>query len=249
MNATVLAVHAGRVAPLPWTGGRTIESAIAKRALSGPVTVGAAGIDGDEQGDRRNHGGPDQALCFFPAEHYAHFERLLGRPLARPAFGENLTTSGLDEHGLCIGDRLRVGGALCEVTMPRSPCYRVGARHGAPAFPLWMEESGFTGGYLRVLEPGELAAGDPIALVARPHPHATLAEANRVKNRDRRDLATIRALLVPQLGAAWRRRFERRLEGELEDPTARREGPPASAAPGVAHSASATVAHRPAATQ
>ncbi|MBB4662337.1 MOSC domain-containing protein [Conexibacter arvalis] len=224
---TVLAVHAGRVAPLPWTGGRTIATAIAKRAVEGAARVGTLGIDGDEQGDRRNHGGPDQALCLFPSEHYDHFARLLGRPLERPAFGENLTTAGLSEAALCIGDRLRIGTVVAEVSMPRSPCYRVGARHGERRLPLWMEQSGFTGCYLRVVEPGTLRAGDAIALLDRPHPQATIAEANRVKNRDRTDLPAIGALLLPQLGERWRRRFERRLAGELEDPTARREGPPA----------------------
>jgi len=224
---TVLAVHAGPVASLPWTGGRTLATAIGKRALTGAVAVGRAGIDGDEHGDPRNHGGPDQALCLFPAEHYGHFERLLGRALARPAFGENLTTAGLAEDGLCIGDRLRIGTVVGEVSMPRNPCYRVGVRHGARAFPVWMEESGFTGCYLRIVEPGRLAAGDAVALLARPRPHATIAEVNRVRHRDRRDTAAIRRLLVPELSARWRARFERRLAtGELEDPTARREGPP-----------------------
>lgn len=226
---TVLAVHAGRVASLPWSGGRTLDSAIVKRELTGAVTAGPLGIDGDEHGDERNHGGAEKALCCFPGEHYGHFERLLERPLARPAFGENLTTSGLDEQALCIGDRLAIGGALCEVSIPRSPCYRVGARHGAKRFPLWMEQSGFTGWYLRVLEPGALAAGDAVELAERRHPGLTVAEANRVKHRDRTDLAAIRALLVPELGATWRASFERRLAGVVEDPTPRREGPPAPA--------------------
>lgn len=221
--ASVLAVHAGKVGALPFAG-RTIASAIAKRRCDGPATVAERGIDGDEHGDRRRHGGPDKALCVFPSEHYAHYARLLGRPLERPAFGENLTTVGLLEEAVCIGDVLEIGSVRCQVSLPRNPCYRVGAHHRARRLPLWMEESGRTGFYLRVLTPGRLAAGAPVRLVARPHPRLTVAEANRVMHQDRTDAAAIRALLVPELGASWRRTFERRLAGELEDPAPRRFG-------------------------
>lgn len=223
-GARVLAVHAGAVADLPHRD-RTIRSAIDKRPLDGRVRVAALGIDGDEHGDTVKHGGPEQALCVFAAEHYAHYERLLGGPLARPAFGENLTTAGVGEHDVCVGDVLRIGSALCEVSAPRSPCYRVGARHAARRFPLWMEESGRTGFYLRVVRAGRLAAGDAVELVHRAHPHATIAACNRVKHRDRGDLAATAALLVPALGASWRATFERRLAGAVEDPAPRRFGP------------------------
>jgi len=225
-NARVLAAHTGTVADLAFRD-RTIRSAIVKTEVAGPVGVTPLGLHGDEHGDRVRHGGPDKAICVFPSEHYPAYEARLGRRLERPAFGENLTTWGLREDNVCLGDLLSIGTVLCEVSLPRNPCFRVGARHGTKDVVLWMEQTGHTGFYLRVLRTGRLVAGCPVALAHRAHPHATVAEANRVMHRDRRDWPAIEALLgVPQLGATWRRTFERRLEsGEIEDATRRRYGP------------------------
>lgn len=229
LQARVLTVSVGTVGDLPYRD-RTIRSAFAKRPVDAQVMVTRLGLAGDEQGDRAKHGGPDKAVCVFPAEHYPHYERLLGRDLDRPAFGENLTVSGLDEHQVCIGDVLRVGGAVLQVSLPRNPCYRLAARHGVRELPLWFERSGRTGFYLRILQEGPVRAADRIDLADRLHPHATLAEANRLMHRDKHDRQAIRALLVPELGHNWRRTFERRLRGETEDPTRRRFGPDASPA-------------------
>ncbi|MFF4777043.1 MOSC domain-containing protein [Microtetraspora fusca] len=223
-GARVLAVSVGAVGDLPWRD-RAIRSAIAKKPVAGPVPVTALGLAGDEQGDRSRHGGPDKALCVFPVEHYRHYERLLERRLDRPAFGENLTTTGLNEGETRIGDVLRVGEAVLQVSLPRNPCYRLGARYGVRELPVWFERSGRTGFYLRVLSEGEVQAGDAIELLDRPRPHATIAEANRVMHHDRHDHAAVEALLVPELGASWRRTFERRLAGQIDDPASRRYGP------------------------
>jgi MOSC domain-containing protein YiiM len=162
----------------------------------------------------------------FALEHYPHFEALLGRRLERPAFGENLTTWGLVEDAVCIGDVLRVGTALCEVSLPRNPCFKIAARHGAPSLIVEVERTGFTGLYLRVLEPGKVCEDARIELVYRRHRHATIAEANRVMHRDKRDWPAVQGLLAcPELGASWRKTFERRLTGLLEDPSPRRLGP------------------------
>lgn len=225
-DARVLAVHVGAVDDLPYRD-RTIRSAFRKREVAGPVEATADGLVGDEQGDRVKHGGPDKAICVFPAEHYADYEAHLGRPLERPAFGENLTVAGLREEDVCLGDRLLVGTVACEVSLPRNPCYRLGARHATTEIVLAMERSGRTGFYLRVLEAGRVVAGAEIRLLDRPHPRATVAEANRVMHRDKRDGPALDALLaVPQLGASWRRTFERRrTAGTIEDPDRRRYGP------------------------
>ncbi|TDC67684.1 MOSC domain-containing protein [Actinomadura sp. GC306] len=224
--ARILTLSVGTVGELPYKG-RTIRSAFAKKPVGTRIEATKDGLAGDEQGDRVKHGGPDKAVCVFPAEHYPHYERLLGRPLARPAFGENLTTSGLDEHEVCIGDVFRVGDAVLQVTLPRNPCYRLAARYGVRELPLWFERSGRTGFYLRVLQEGRIGAGDRLEPVERPHPRATVAEANRLMHHDKRDLPAIRVILVPELGQNWRRTFERRLSGTIEDPSRRRYGPAA----------------------
>lgn len=225
-DARVLAVHVGTVGDLPYRD-RTIRSAFGKHEVAGPIDATAEGLAGDEHGDRVKHGGPDKAICVFPAEHYPDYEARLGRSLERPAFGENLTVAGLREEEVCLGDRLRVGTVVCELSLPRNPCYRLGARHGTTEIVLAMERTGRTGFYLRVLEPGRVDAGAEIRLLDRPHPAATVAEANRVMHRDKRDGPAIDALLaVPALGASWRRTFEhRRTAGTAEDPDRRRYGP------------------------
>lgn len=227
--ARVLAVSRGAVGELPFRD-TTVRSAFVKAPVRGPVAVTKLGVWGDEQGDRRRHGGPDKAICVFPVEHYPHYEGLLDRRLERPAFAENLTSWGVTEERVCIGDVLRIGTALAQVSLPRNPCFRLAARYEVKQLPLWFERSGRTGFYLRVLEPGKVCEGCPIELAHRLHRHATVAEANRVMHRDRRDWPAIRALLVPELGPSWRETFERRLAGEIEDPTRRRYGPGASEA-------------------
>lgn len=223
--ARVLIVSVGSVGDLPYRD-RSVRSAFVKTPVAEVVAVTRLGLRGDEQGDRGNHGGPDKAICVFPAEHYPYYEQLLDRRLTRPAFGENLTTSGLTEDNLCIGDLLRIGTALVQVSLPRNPCFKLAARHGVKQLAVWFERSGRTGWYLRVLEPGQLRAGCSIELADRRHPRATVGEANRVMHHDTRDGPAIRALLaLPELADTWRRTFERRLSGGLEDITTRREGP------------------------
>lgn len=223
--ARVLAVSVGAVADLPY-GDRCVRSAFVKDPVAGAVLVSGRGLQGDEQGDRARHGGHDKAICVFPAEHYAHYERVLGHRLRAAAFGENLTTRGLKEESVRIGDVLRIGTALLQVSLPRNPCYRLAARYGVRQLPLWVERSGLTGFYLRVLEEGRLGAGCAVELVHRSHRLATIAEANRVMHRDRHDRPAIDALLAcPELGGSWRKTFEGRLAGEREDAAQRRYGP------------------------
>lgn len=223
--ARVESVQTGAVADLPYRD-RTMRSAFVKTGREGWVTVGALRFDADEHGDPAHHGGPNKALCAFPVEHYAHYSRWLGRELRPAAFGENLTCRGWTETDVCIGDVVLIEGVRCQVSSPRNPCYRLGARHGEPELVLEMEGSGRTGWYLRVLEAGRVRAGSPMWLEQRLHPHLTVAEANRRMHRDRSDRAGMERLVAcPELGASWRRAGTRRLQGRLEDPRRRRIGP------------------------
>lgn len=192
----------------------TVTSAILKVAVPGRVAVGALGLHGDAQGDTTNHGGPDKAMCTYPKAHYAHWESRLGRPLPPGAFGENLTLDGIDEVTACIGDVLVVGTARVQVSQPRTPCYKLAARHGEPRLADWVLDHGGTGWYFRVLMPGDVWAGAPMTLEARPHPDLTIAEANRVMFVAREDREAIRRLLVPELAESWAGRLRRRLAGE-----------------------------------
>jgi MOSC domain-containing protein YiiM len=154
--------------------GRTYSTAINRRAVSGPVELTRDGLAGDRVADDRHHGGPDQAVCCYPHEHYPYWQERLSRPLEPPAFGENLTTEGLLEAQVCIGDVLGTGSARVQVTQPRQPCWKLANKHAAPQLPAWINALGYTGFYLRVLEPGIVRAGDELTPIERPCPNLTV---------------------------------------------------------------------------
>lgn len=226
LGPRVSAVLVGRAVPFSRPGS---FSAIAKSVVTGPVDAGPEGLRGDEHGDPRVHGGVDKAVHLYAFEHYAAWRAELGplRVLDRPgAFGENLSTAGLTEEEVCIGDRIRVGTTLLEVTQSRQPCWKLNDRFGVPDMARRVQDTLRSGWYCRVLESGSLQAGDTIELVERPHPEWPLSLLMEMLYRRRLDrglLARARALpLVP----SWQRLIERRLEeGRVEDWTSRLDGP------------------------
>ena len=180
-------------------------TAFAKRPVNGPVRLTCTGLVGDGVGSPKVHGGPDKAVCCYPAEHYPAWERELGVVLGPAAFGENFTTAGLTEESVHIGDRFRVGTALVEVSQPRQPCATLAAMRGRKGLVKEVEHSGRTGFYLRVVEEGDVAAGDAFALAAADPAAISIADANRIHRGRHHDLAGVRRLLaVPALSAAWR---------------------------------------------
>lgn len=207
--ANLEAVSIGTTRP---TGHGTLKrTAIDKRPAAGPVRVGQLGVDGDEIADLKHHGGVDQAVYAFAREDYAHWEAELGRPLAAGSFGENLTTVGLDVQGARIGDRWQVGGCLLEVTDVRIPCAVFAGFVDEPHWVRRFTEHGVPGAYLRVIEPGEVAAGDEIT-VAESRPHdLTIGYAFRA--------ATTQPELLPAL--ASEDRLGRELRSRVEKYLAR----------------------------
>lgn len=183
-----------------------MATAIDKQPSDGPVRVGVLGLEGDTQVDARHHGGVDKAVCVYPSEHLPGWSERLRRDLRPGAFGENLSTAGVTEDDACIGDRWRVGTALLEITYPRTPCVKVAARHRHPHLIRLIRETGRSGWYLRVLEPGTVRAGDRLERVARPDPAVSVAEVNAMLRGDRDAEATARRLqAVVAAPAAWRR--------------------------------------------
>lgn len=186
--------------PRHWT------TAFFKQPVAGPIAVGMLGLAGDEQADRKNHGGPDKALLAYAAAHYPLWQAAWGlETLAGGAFGENLTLEGLDETNVCVGDRWQAGQVLLEVSQPRQPCWKMGRRWQRPELPKQVIQTGRTGWYLRVLHPGALEAGMTLHLIARPHPQWTIARANAVfyERPGQRSLLEELANLPP-LAHAWR---------------------------------------------
>src|SRR5690606_3877832 len=199
-----------------------------KHPVSGPVTVTAAGIDGDAQADRRVHGGVDKAVHCYARAHYPAWRLELAdcALLEQPgAFGENLSIDGIDETSVCIGDRWRIGSALFTVTQGRQPCYKLNLRFGVGDMAARVQDSLRAGWYLRVETPGIIAAGDMIELVARPHAqHSIAALLALIRDRDT-DAQRIAAVLALPLTPSWRRLFERRAQTQgVEDWSGRLEG-------------------------
>ncbi|WP_292933096.1 MOSC domain-containing protein [Noviherbaspirillum sp.] len=173
----VLSVNLGTIGELfvaQSDRARRIVSGIHKKAVQGPQQLKKLGFFGDEQADLSVHGGLNKAVYSYPSEHYAFWkaQRLAAlkrdEPLPPGSMGENLTLQGLLESEVWIGDQLRIGTALLAVTEPRQPCYKFNARMGFSHAAKMMVQAGITGFYLRVIEPGELQAGDAVTLIAGP---------------------------------------------------------------------------------
>lgn len=199
-SAQVISVNAGRGQPARWAGqaGRT---AIDKRPCGRPVTIGRLGVGDDEQMDKKHHGGPYQAVYAYAREDLDWWTEQLGRELANGLFGENVTTAGLDVSGALIGETWRLGTAVVQITSVRVPC---GTFAGWMAEQHWVKRfaaAGRPGAYLRVLEEGVAAAGDPIEVVSRPADGVTVSGAMRAYYGDA-DL--MRKLLdAPGLAPGW----------------------------------------------
>jgi len=192
--------------------GKLVRTGIFKTPVTEARYLSSVNFAGDEQADLKYHGGPDKAVCVYPYERYAYWEEKLGITLALGAFGENITTEGMLEDEICIGDRFRMGGTMVQVSQPRQPCFKLGVKHGLPELPLAIQHTGYTGYYFRVLQEGEVRPGDQLELVERHPAGVTLAFANRVMHVDKEDAEGIRRILaVEELSTSWREQLTARL--------------------------------------
>lgn len=196
--------------------GKVVSTGIYKQPTSARVWLGKLGLTGDGQADLTVHGGEYQAAYAYPFEHYPHWQHTLGRePFGFGTFGENLTVSGLLEDHVCVGDRLRIGGAVVQVTLPRLPCFKFGHRIGQPDILKEFLHSGRSGFYLRVLEEGEVGAGDSIAVLDRDPAGISIRTALGLQKLGEGDTALLeKALAIPSLAPPLRRDLEKRLAGE-----------------------------------
>jgi MOSC domain-containing protein YiiM len=159
----------------PWTSG------IYKSAVSGRIELSSTNLAGDGQADLNVHGGPDKAVCVYSADHYPFWREQLGVLECGPSwFGENFSVEQQGEHDVAIGDTYRIGTALLQVSQPRAPCWKLGRRWSRLDMPKLVLQSGRTGWYLRVLEPGDVECGDMLMLVDRPFARWTIDAVNAV---------------------------------------------------------------------
>jgi MOSC domain-containing protein YiiM len=184
-----------------WTSG------IYKSAVSEPVQVSSAGIEGDQQADLQNHGGPDNVVLAYDAEHYPFWKTDLGMPeLPYGSFGENFTVTGFSDETVCIGDVWQVGPTLMlQITQPRQPCYKLARRLRQPHIVQKIHGNSWGGWYLRVLTPGPAEAGMPIRRVKRPHADWPVAKAIQLLYRKAQHAEAAQELAaLPELSVRWK---------------------------------------------
>jgi ferredoxin-NADP reductase/MOSC domain-containing protein YiiM/ferredoxin len=213
--AKLLSVNVGLPKDVSWQG-RTVFTGVFKDPVPGPRRVSRLNVDGDGQGDLTGHGGEQRAVFVYQIGSYRYWERELGRSdFVYGQFGENFTVDGLGDDEVCIGDRYRIGGATFEVTQPRVTCYRVGIRMNDPRVPALLVSHHRPGFYFRVLEEGEVQAGDGIIKLTSGPEHMTVADVDALlylPGHPRQEL--LRALRVPALSPGWRGSFQALLDEE-----------------------------------
>ena len=208
-RAFIVSINTGRIEGLAH-GSRLFRTGIRKRPAEGPVTVGRLGLVGDAIGDKRHHGGEDQALYAYSDDDYDWWRASTGREFQPGEFGENLTLRGLPGD-LAVGDRLLIGDVVLEATAPRIPCDTLSAHMGDPGFGMAFRRAERPGSYFRVLNEGEIRAGDAVTLVPSDGPAVTMLELFRFKYALRHDAATLRRFLDAPLAERFRADVERAL--------------------------------------
>lgn len=213
LSTTIDFLFSGGTGTLSAEGHR---SGIFKRPISGQATVTINGIDGDEHADKRVHGGPQKAVHHYDAENY---KRLADQYPAvalefRPgSIGENISTIGLNEQNVHIGDIFRIGSVVAQVSQPRSPCWKIDHRFGVERMSMFVAKEHITGWYYRILEPGLMAAGDKIDLLERQTGSFSIDDFWKIQLSHRPALDDLIALTaVPGLAADWQRRLTERVK-------------------------------------
>ncbi len=200
-SGKVLSVNVGRPREFVY-GGRPVRSAIWKSPVAGRIAARGVNLDGDEQVDRKVHGGPHKAVYAYATEDSRWWEQQLGRSISFGEFGENLTLEGVDVNGALIGERWQIGTTLLEVSEPRIPCWRLGVRMNDELFPRRFTEAMRPGAYFRIVIEGELGANDEVRRAELPEQDLTIRDVFRIYTRDRHQVE--RLLAVPQLSERWR---------------------------------------------
>src|SRR5271170_4246468 len=217
----LLSVNVGLPRDVAWNG-KTVRTAIWKSPVTGRRMVRKLDIDGDAQGDLAGHGGEHRAVFVYQMDSYHYWERFLGRnDFTFGQFGENFTVDGLLDSDVCIGDRYRIGGAEFEVTQPRVTCYRVGIRTNEPRMPALLVAHHRPGFYFRVLQEGEVGAGDDIVKVTDGPEKMTVADVDALLYLPGHSSEQLqRALRIPALSKGWQSSFQALLQQDSSSKTA-----------------------------
>ncbi|MGB0014794.1 MAG: MOSC and FAD-binding oxidoreductase domain-containing protein [Candidatus Sulfotelmatobacter sp.] len=216
----LLSVNVGLPRDVTWNG-KTVRTAVWKSPVDGRRTVRKLDIDGDAQADLAGHGGEQRSVFVYQMDSYHYWEHLLSRSdFTFGQFGENFTVEGLPDNEVCIGDRYRIGDAIFEVTQPRVTCYRVGIRMNEPRMPALLVEHHRPGFYFRVLQEGEVGAGDDIAKISDGPERMTVADVDALLYLPGQSSEQLqRALQIPALSKGWQSSFQAMLQQDLSSKT------------------------------
>jgi MOSC domain-containing protein YiiM len=206
----VVAVNVGAPREIQTPNGRIVRTAIFKHPVEGRVRVAGVNLAGDDQADRSVHGGPDKAVYAYASEDTAWWSAERATELGPGAFGENLTTAGVDVSGAVVGERWAVGSTLLEVCQARLPCFKLGLRMGDPTFVKTFGLAGRPGAYLRIVREGDVGAGDAVEVLDRPDHEVTVAAMAHAFLHDRTRLPDL--LAAPALPQDWRDWISERAE-------------------------------------
>jgi MOSC domain-containing protein YiiM len=208
--ARVLSVNVGMPKRVPMNQ-QTVLTSIFKWPVEGRVAVRRHNIEGDRQSDLTVHGGPSKAVYCYPAEHYSYWEEQLpDKDLTYGMFGENLTTEGITEDAVSIGDRFQVGSAVLQVTQPRMPCFKLGIRFGLASMVKRFWQSGRSGIYFSVVEEGDVAAGDPVVRIAAGPEEISVADVVRLYRGDETSAELLERALRAPLAGSWKEELRER---------------------------------------
>jgi len=209
----LISVNVGRPTYLGEHRGRPVASGIAKVPVpGGSLWRARLNLEGDTQADLRVHGGPDKAVYAYPSEHLAWWSAELGEALGPAAFGENLSTGGATEDDVCIGDRWAWGDAILEVCQPRTPCFKLALHRRRGDIGRHFKDSGRTGWYLRVLEPGRVPVAGPVTVIERHPMGATVWAVHEASRPGGAPAEVVEALLcVEPLADSWKLHLAARL--------------------------------------
>src|SRR6202795_526905 len=218
--ASLLSVNVGLPRDVTWNG-KTVRTSVWKSSVDGRRMVRKLNVEGDAKADLAGHGGEQRAVFVYQMDAYQYWERFLGRTdFVFGQFGENFTVEGLPDDEVCIGDRYRIGGAIFEVTQPRVTCYRVGIRMNEPRMPALLVAHHRPGFYFRVLQEGEVGAGDDIVKITDGPERISVAEVDALLYLPGHSSEQLqRALRIPALSKGWQSSFQAMLQQDLSSKT------------------------------